>query len=153
MYACSSTSSGRCDIDRPGGVRDKHPQREEQPYLRLLAELRHHSGMSGELVSAYGPLVTTRLRVLSWNLWGRFGPWEERQPAIIETIAALDPDVACLQEVWSAPDASMATAVADRLGFHHAYSCNDDGPVHSGNAIVSRWPILRTTWRPLPTGG
>lgn len=105
------------------------------------------------LVSAYGPLVESRLRVVSWNLWGRFGPWEARQGAILSTIAALDPDIACLQEAWSAPDVSMAGLVSERLGFHHVYSCNDDGPVHSGNAIVSRWPIVRTEWRPLPAGG
>ena len=108
--------------------------------------------MSADLVSAYGPLVESRVRVVSWNLWGRFGPWEARQPAILATIAGLDPDIACLQEAWSTPDDSMAELVADRLGFHHVHSCNDDGPVHSGNAIVSRWPILRTTWRPLPAG-
>jgi endonuclease/exonuclease/phosphatase family metal-dependent hydrolase len=45
----------------------------------------------------------------------------------------------------------MAALVGDRSGSVH--SCNDDGPVHSGNAIVSRWPILRTSWRPLPAGG
>ena len=101
----------------------------------------------------YGALVESRLRVLSWNLWGRFGPWEARQPAILATIAALDPDVACLQEAWSAPESSMAALVGERLGFHHVHSCNDDGPVHSGNTIVSRWPILRTSWRPLPAGG
>ena len=33
------------------------------------------------------------------------------------------------------------------------YACDDDGPVHSGNAIVSRWPILRTAWKPLPAAG
>ena len=98
----------------------------------------------------YGPLVESRLRVLSWNLWGRFGPWEARQPAILSTIAALDPDVACLQEAWSAPESSMAALVGERLGFHHVHSCNDDGPVHSGNAIVSRWPILQDLVAPAP---
>ncbi len=134
---------------RPSGG----PRGEHQAYLRSSAELRHHRAMAIEHTSPYGPLVETRLRVLSWNLWGQFGPWEQRAPAIVATVAALDPDVACLQEVWSAPDGSMADAVAERLGAHHVYASNDDGPVHSGNAIVSRWPIVRTEWRPLPTGG
>lgn len=103
--------------------------------------------------SPYGELVDTRLRVLSWNLWGRFGPWQRRQPAILETVAGVDPDVACLQEVWLTEDTGMADLVADRLGFHQVSSCNDDGPVHSGNAIVSRWPIVRSGWRPLPAAG
>ena len=102
--------------------------------------------------SPYGDLVETRLRVLSWNLWGRFGPWAKRQPAIVATVAALEPDIACLQEVWSADGASMAALVAERLGFVHVSSYDDDGPIHSGNAIVSRWPIVRTDWRPLPAG-
>ncbi len=25
----------------------------------------------------YGELITTTLRVLTWNVWGRFGPWQE----------------------------------------------------------------------------
>ena len=34
----------------------------------------------------------------------------------------LDPDVACLQEVWSAPDdAAWPALVAERLGFHHVH--------------------------------
>ena len=28
----------------------------------------------------YGPLIDTTIRVASWNLWWRFGPWEARQP-------------------------------------------------------------------------
>jgi endonuclease/exonuclease/phosphatase family metal-dependent hydrolase len=103
--------------------------------------------------SPYGELVESRVRVLSWNLWGRFGPWERRQPAIVSTVVGLDPDVACLQEVWSEGEESMAGLIADRLGAEHVHCFDDEGPVHSGNAIVSRWPILRTAWRPLPTGG
>ena len=33
------------------------------------------------------------MRVVTWNLWWRFGPWEARFPAIQETIRRLDPDV------------------------------------------------------------
>ena len=104
-----------------------------------------------EHTSPYGPLVETRLRVLSWNLWGQFGPWRARQPAIAETIRALDPDIACLQEVWASDEASQAVELAGIHGVHHAYAFRDDGPVHWGNAILSRWPIARSEWRPLPT--
>ena len=52
------------------------------------------------------------MRVMTWNLWWRFGPWEERLPAIVETVRRLDPDIALLQEVWidEAADGSSATA-------------------------------------------
>ena len=100
----------------------------------------------------YGPLLDTRLRVLSWNLWWRFGPWEARFPAIQETIRSLDPDVACLQEVWGLPDGtSSASALADALGYEHvfAHRLELDG-VLFGNAILSRWPIVETEHWPLP---
>jgi hypothetical protein len=30
----------------------------------------------------YGPLVDTTLRVAVWNVWGRYGAWEERQTGL-----------------------------------------------------------------------
>jgi endonuclease/exonuclease/phosphatase family metal-dependent hydrolase len=94
-----------------------------------------------------------RLRVLSWNLWWRFGPWEERLPAIIATIRDLDPDVIALQEVWLADGTSSAQLIAEALGHHVevAHRLVLDG-VGFGNAVVSRWPIGRTATRPLPRG-
>ena len=104
--------------------------------------------------TAYGPLTSGRLRVLTWNLWWRHGPWEERLPAIVAAIAELDPDVACLQEVWvdEATGESPAAMIADRLGgFSVAASSRIaiDG-VAFGNAVVSRWPISRSEVLDLP---
>ena len=92
--------------------------------------------------TAFGPAAAGRLRVLSWNLWWRFGPWEQRQPAILETIRRLDPDIACLQEVWMADGGSSASVIGEALGFDHGGGHRlvlDE--VGFGNAIVSRWPI------------
>ena len=100
----------------------------------------------------YGALVETRLRVLTWNLWWRFGPWERRRPAIAATIAALDPDVVALQEVWGEPGGtSFAAELAEGLGHHHAFAARLelDG-VAFGNAVLSRWPITSSTPTPLP---
>jgi len=100
----------------------------------------------------YGALVETRLRVLTWNLWWRFGPWERRRPAIAATIAALAPDVVALQEVWGEQGGSdFAAELADGLGYHHAYAArlSLDG-VDFGNAVLSRWPITATESTPLP---
>jgi hypothetical protein len=36
----------------------------------------------------YGDLITTTVRVLTWNVWGRFGPWQEREAALIGTLEA-----------------------------------------------------------------
>jgi endonuclease/exonuclease/phosphatase family metal-dependent hydrolase len=97
------------------------------------------------------------ISVLSWNLWWRFGPWERRLPAIVETVRRLDPDIAAFQEVWLADGTSSAHVIAEALGFHAAvdHRLVVDG-VGWGNAVVSRWPIERTDMAPLPaapTGG
>lgn len=113
----------------------------------------HASGMTlpDGTVSAFGPLAAGRLTVLSWNLWWRFGPWEERLPAIVETMRRLDPDVACLQEVWITDEGSSAGAVAEALGHDHrgGHRLTLDG-VGFGNAIVSRWPIVGVEVLELP---
>ncbi len=100
----------------------------------------------------YGALIETRLRVLTWNLWWRFGPWEARRPAIAATLARLDADVICLQEVWEDAEGSFAAELAAGLGFHHAYGSRlvlDD--VEFGNAVLSRWPITGSSVLPLPS--
>lgn len=92
--------------------------------------------------SPYGPLLDTRLKVLSWNLWWRFGPWEARRPAIAATLARLDADIVCLQEVWEDDDVCFAAELATALGMHHAYGSRLDlDGVRFGNAVLSRWPI------------
>jgi endonuclease/exonuclease/phosphatase family metal-dependent hydrolase len=102
--------------------------------------------------------VETRLRVLSWNVWWRFGPWEERQPAILETIRRVDPDIVCLQEVWETRDGeSQPRALADALGFQYVAAAGlglDVAPESMGNAILSRWPIAgaRAAQLPAPQG-
>ncbi|MBA2281489.1 MAG: endonuclease/exonuclease/phosphatase family protein [Acidimicrobiia bacterium] len=110
--------------------------------------------------TSYGPLAGGRLRVLTWNLWWQFGPWEERLPAIVETVRRLDPDIACLQEVWIEPGAdgpdghggdSSARRIGDALGFEHRGTHRlvlDE--VGFGNAVVSRWPITGGESLPLP---
>jgi endonuclease/exonuclease/phosphatase family metal-dependent hydrolase len=99
----------------------------------------------------YGPLIDTRLRVLTWNLWWRFGPWEERRPAIAATLARLDADVICLQEVWDDGTVCLAEELAAELGFHHAYGARlDIDGVRFGNAVLSRWPIVGSEVLALP---
>jgi endonuclease/exonuclease/phosphatase family metal-dependent hydrolase len=100
----------------------------------------------------YGTLLETRVRVLTWNLWWRFGPEERRRPAIAATLAALDPDVVALQEVWGEPGGTnFAAELAEGLGFDSAYAARLelDG-VQFGNAVLSRWPITSSTPTPLP---
>ncbi len=89
---------------------------------------------------------------MTWNLWWRFGPWEERQPAILAELAGVDPDVALLQEVWATDDgADQAAELGRELGYHVARTTKAGGPPQSfGNAILSRWPILDQEMVALP---
>ncbi|MGY6501944.1 MAG: endonuclease/exonuclease/phosphatase family protein [Acidimicrobiales bacterium] len=99
----------------------------------------------------YGELIETTVRVLSWNIWWRFGPWEARLPAIAATLARIDPDIVALQEVWDDGTTNQAQLLAEGLGHHHVdASRREHEGVSFGNAILSRWPITDHEWRPLP---
>jgi endonuclease/exonuclease/phosphatase family metal-dependent hydrolase len=95
---------------------------------------------------------------MTWNLWWRFGPWEQRSVAIEAVTRAVAPDVLLLQEVWGLEGDSAAHRLGEALGFH--VSLSDDpfagrreaGGVGFHNAIVSRWPHLDVHSHPLPGG-
>ncbi|MFA7482067.1 MAG: endonuclease/exonuclease/phosphatase family protein [Vulcanimicrobiota bacterium] len=89
-------------------------------------------------------LVETTLTALSWNIWWRFGPWEERFPGIVQTIRECAPDVVGLQEVWDDGSTCQASLLAEELGYSYAYTgASEIAGVLFGNAILSRWPIVR----------
>ncbi len=91
------------------------------------------------------------MRVLTWNLWWRFGPWEVRQPAIATELLAVDADLLLLQEVWAKDDIDQAEDLGAALGFFVARSHRSDGTRHEfGNAILSRWPVAQTETLILP---
>ncbi|HKA94152.1 MAG TPA: endonuclease/exonuclease/phosphatase family protein [Acidimicrobiia bacterium] len=98
-------------------------------------------------------LIETRMRVATWNLWWRFGPWEERQPAIAEALHRLDADVIGLQEVWDIRDGlGQSETLGEKLGYQHVFASGfDAGDAQFGNAILSRWPIVASERRPLPS--
>jgi endonuclease/exonuclease/phosphatase family metal-dependent hydrolase len=102
----------------------------------------------------YGPLIDTRMRVATWNVWGRYGPWEERQPIIEANLRAIDADIICLQEAWEDDTRSQPAALAAALGmsfvYERAFMMNGGW---SGNAVLSRWPILRHEVDELPMEG
>ena len=89
---------------------------------------------------------------MTWNVWWRFGPWEDRQEAIIATLKAERADVICLQEVWASDSGEdQVDVIASSLGFHHARSPSPFFEGFSfGNAVLSRWPILDAQTHVLP---
>ncbi len=101
----------------------------------------------------YGELIETTARVMTWNLWGRFGPWEQRGPAIAEVLRQVDPDVVLLQECWC-DDAGddQAAQLAAALGLRHAFGGGEllFDSWGLGNAILARWPITDVVVQPLP---
>lgn len=100
------------------------------------------------------------MRIVSWNLWWRFGPWAERQKAILAVLRELEPDVVGLQEVWAAGGENLAEWLADELGLHCAWAPSDaserwqrrigDPSVDVGNAVLSRWPVIEQDVLRLP---
>ncbi len=98
------------------------------------------------------------MRVMSWNLWWRYGPWERRREAIAATLAEVSPDLCGLQEVWGGPEENQAAELAGRLGMHWCWAVAATGrgeggeELSLGNAILSRWPITAQAQADLPAG-
>ncbi|MGP4115508.1 endonuclease/exonuclease/phosphatase family protein [Streptomyces sp. 4N509B] len=103
------------------------------------------------------------MRILTWNLWWRFGPWEQRRKAILAVLREERPDVVGLQEVWELGGENLAGWLAEELGMHWAWAPGEllphwrerlgDVPGGVGNAVLSRWPIVETAVERLPVAG
>lgn len=101
------------------------------------------------------PLVDQALgvRVATWNLWWRHGPWRQRADAIATVLGAVNADVLVLQEVWCDAAVTFADRLADRLGLHAVVargpaprrwrSSAGAGGDETGTAVLSRWPVTR----------
>jgi endonuclease/exonuclease/phosphatase family metal-dependent hydrolase len=96
-------------------------------------------------------------RVATLNIWNRFGPWEERLTAIRAGMVSLSPDVIGLQEVvrldgGEGDGLDQAGSIGGDLGYEIAYGRARDERYY-GNAILSRWPIVRSQVYDLPREG
>lgn len=102
--------------------------------------------------SEVNDLDDSTLSVATWNLWGRYGDYENRAPAIESTIKAVGPDVICLQECWGEREGrGQAEALADACGFpywHYGWRLDLEHLV--GNAILSKHPLDHLQVLPLP---
>ena len=92
-------------------------------------------------------------RILTWNVWWQFGPWRDRQPAILKVLREQEADIVFLQEVWGQEGGlDQADWLAEELNM---FVARTEGPwydegVSLGNAILSRWPIVRWQVHRLP---
>ena len=102
----------------------------------------------------------TTCRVVTWNLWWRFGDWARRFEAIAGELADVAPDVVGLQEVWARGEVNAAGLLAKRLGLHWAWVPSPhpqrwqrrigDDTIALGNAVLSRWPVAGVAHADLP---
>jgi len=91
-------------------------------------------------------------RLATWNLWWRHGEWEQRQPAILETLRTVGADVVALQEVASA-DPDQPSMLATDLGLEVVTAPDESNDrFHLVNAVASRWPIVESSWLYLDVG-
>jgi endonuclease/exonuclease/phosphatase family metal-dependent hydrolase len=102
----------------------------------------------------YGELVVTTLRVVTWNVWGKFGPWNKRQESLKKVLAAATPDLVLLQESWCDVDGDdQCRLLSEHLGLPHHHNTTPDlvhGDWAPVNAIISRRPLRDVTEHQLP---
>lgn len=82
------------------------------------------------------------LRVLTLNLWQRYGAWADRGSVLINGLHALQPDIAAFQESIRNDKYDQ---IDDLLGptFNVVHQKNRD-PQGMGISIASRWPLGAT---------
>ena len=108
--------------------------------------------MSFNPYAPYGPLTESTIRVVTWNVWGRYGAdCEARQAALERTLEQTAPDLVCLVEAWRQGDSTQPGRVAARLGLaHHRFVGEwEQEDWVSGIGFVSRWPMTEPRRRPL----
>ena len=108
--------------------------------------------MSFNPYAPYGPLTESTIRVVTWNVWGRYGAdCEARQAALEQTLEQTAPDLVCLVEAWRQGDSTQPGRVAARLGLaHHRFVGEwEQEDWVSGIGFVSRWPMTEPRRRPL----
>jgi len=101
--------------------------------------------------------IAMPLKVLTLNIWFDQAPWRERAALIRGWIDRLSPDVIGFQEVLRGPGIDQLDELVGASHAHCAYSpaidIRERPGVTYGNAIASRWPLLRVTHTQLPDRG
>jgi endonuclease/exonuclease/phosphatase family metal-dependent hydrolase len=100
---------------------------------------------------------------MTWNLWWRFGDWKRREQRIARVVEETSPDLVGLQEVWATGDENQAEQLSAELELNWAWAPSpapehfqrriDDPTMQVGNAVLSRWPIVSSVGRNLPSSG
>lgn len=86
---------------------------------------------------------TMDLRVATWNVWGRFGDFRGRYPAIVSTLQSVSADLVGLVEIWWDGSENQIEQLAADLGYPH-WAKAEIGLVEGvpwGVGLLSRLPI------------
>ena len=111
-----------------------------------MAELfaGENPGMSFDPYAPYGAMVETTFRVVTWNVWGRYGEWSARLDGIIAELKRSAPDIVCLEEAWATPEQSQGDLVGEALGLPYRFDWADwpqDGWTDRRfDYVLSAWP-------------
>jgi endonuclease/exonuclease/phosphatase family metal-dependent hydrolase len=90
-------------------------------------------------------------RVASLNIWNRMGPWDDRLAAILAGIEKIQPDILGLQEVIVLPGSfDQAAIIGEKFKMNAFFGRNESSEYPMGNAILSKWPIVKSAVFPLP---
>ncbi len=95
---------------------------------------------------------STRIGVLTLNLWGTNGPVHERLDVLTHYLDATHPDVVALQEVRFLDGRSQSELIADACGYpsRHYDRSWGSGDDEEGLAVLSRHPLTPLPSIPLP---
>lgn len=96
------------------------------------------------------------IEVLSLNCWKNDGDLPARLPRLIDGIAGLAPDIACLQEVYADAHMDVGRTLSASIGlpaFVHPMRTKDRGAGRStaGLAVLTRLPVRRVEALALPS--
>jgi len=91
------------------------------------------------------------MKIVTLNFWGVEAPLDRRFELAVRQLAALGPDVVCLQEVRPHDGRTTAHVIAERLGMvaHYAIATKTED-TEEGLAIISRSPLADSRTLVLP---
>jgi endonuclease/exonuclease/phosphatase family metal-dependent hydrolase len=78
------------------------------------------------------------LRVLTMNLWGRRGSWQERRSILVDGIRELRPDLVAFQEAIVTDEHDQVRELVNDE--YHIVHQSDREPDGQGASIATRWP-------------
>lgn len=122
---------------------------EDHPEPAILRDTRRGSF---DPYAPYGPVVDSAVRVVTWNVWGRYGAGHEARQAGLEgMLAQVEPDVICLIESWRHGTSNQPERIANGLNlpYHHFTGDWQQEDWVSGIGLVCRWPMSEPQYRPL----